>query len=190
MHLAVRQHRRVRFVFRTRSNPDLHQEGDVGKVISPRREMVITSDSGQVNVHKDRDLPHLAPLHLIRVALDLRRHRRKDSGRPVKVPHACVHRLHLTQEIGGQVGDRLLATEIDCHQLSRRVRQHRDAGFGILVVMCVDSQVATAIFMDPTLCHHKHPRLAMLCVWPMGMPLILPPGWRSAIETQCPGAGT
>ena len=86
VHLAVRQHRRVRFVFRTRSNPDLHQEGDVGKVISPRREMVITSDSGQVNVHKDKDPPHLALLHLIKVALDLRRHRRKDSGRLVQVP--------------------------------------------------------------------------------------------------------
>ena len=112
-HLAVRQHQRVRFVFKTRKNPGLHQEGDVGKVTSPRREIVTTSDSGQVNVRKDKDPPHLAPLHLIRVALDLRRHRRKDSGRPVKVPPACVHRLHPIQEIGGQDGDRLLATEID-----------------------------------------------------------------------------
>jgi len=30
----------------------------------------------------------------------------------------------------------------------------------------------------------------MFCVWPMGMPLIPPPGWSSATDTQCPGAGT
>jgi len=51
--------------------------------------------------------PSPRPPHQVKVALDLCRHRRKDSGRPVKVPRVCVHRLHPTQEIGGQVGDRL-----------------------------------------------------------------------------------
>ena len=77
--LAVRQHRRVRFVFKTRKNPDLHQEGDVGKVTRPRREIVITSDSGQVNVRKDKDPPRLDPRHQVKVALDLCRHSRKDG---------------------------------------------------------------------------------------------------------------
>ena len=34
------------------------------------------------------------------------------------------------------------------------------------------------------------PGFAMLCVWPLGMPLIPPPGWSSATDTQCPGSGT
>jgi len=41
--------------------------------------------------------PHLGSRHQVKVALDLCRHRRKDSGRPVKVPRVCVHRLHPTQ---------------------------------------------------------------------------------------------
>ena len=99
------------------------------------------------------------------MALDLRRHRRKGSGRPVKVPRACVHRLHLTQEIGGQVGDRLLATEIDCHQLSRRVHQHRDAGCISLVAMSVESSAVTVGSMDQMLCWHKHLRVCdAMCV--------------------------
>jgi len=73
------------------------------------------------------------------VALDLCRHRQKDSGRPVKVLRVYVHRLHPTQEIGGRVGDHLQVMVIDHHQLSRRVHQHRDAGFRIMVVTCVDS---------------------------------------------------
>jgi len=30
----------------------------------------------------------------------------------------------------------------------------------------------------------------MLCVWPVAMSLIPPPGWSSAINAQCPRAGT
>ena len=132
---------------------------------SPRREMVTTNGNRQVNVHKDKDPPHLGPPHQVKVAFDLRRHRRKDTGRPVKVPRVCVHRLHLTQEIGGQVGDRLLAIAIDCHQLSRRVHQHRDAGCRTLVVTYVDSSAVIVSFMDRMLCRHRHPRVCdALCV--------------------------
>jgi len=46
VHLAVRRHRRVQFVFKTRKNPGLHEEGDVGKVTNPRRKMVITNGNG------------------------------------------------------------------------------------------------------------------------------------------------
>ena len=80
MHLAVRPHQRVRCVFKTRKSPGLHQEGDVGKVTSPRREIVIISDSGQVSVRKDKDPPRLDPRHQVKVAPDLRRHSRKDVG--------------------------------------------------------------------------------------------------------------
>ena len=88
---------------------------------------------------RTKDTLHLDPRHQFKVALDLRRHRRKDSGRPVKVPRVYVHRLHPTQGIGGRDGDRLLAMVIDYHQLSRRVHQQRDAGIQILVATCVDS---------------------------------------------------
>ena len=101
--------------------------------------MVITNGHGQVNVHKDKDPLHLDPRHPVKVALDLCRHRRKDSGRPVKVPCVYVHRLHPTQGIEGRDGDHLQVMVIDRHQLSRRVRQHHDAGYRIMVVTCVDS---------------------------------------------------
>ena len=112
VHRAVRLHQRVRYVFKTRKNPGLHQEGGVGKVTNPRREIVIISGSGQVSVRKDKDPPRLDPRHQVKVALDLCRHSRKDGGRPVGVLHFCVHRLRLVQETGGRDGDRLLATEI------------------------------------------------------------------------------
>ena len=64
----MRLHQRVRCVSKTRKSPGLHQEGDVGKVTSPRREIVIISDSGQVNVRKDKDPPHLDPRHQVKVA--------------------------------------------------------------------------------------------------------------------------
>ena len=63
VYLAVRQHRRVRFAFKTRKRPGLYQEGDVGKVPSPPLEVAISSDSGQVNVRKDNDPPRLDPRH-------------------------------------------------------------------------------------------------------------------------------
>ena len=113
VHRAVRLHQRVRYDFKTRKSPGLHQEGDVGKATRTRREMVTTSDSGPVNVRKDKDPPRLDPRHQVKVALDLCRHSQKDGGRQVRVPHLCVHRLHPTQGIGGRVGGRLLATEID-----------------------------------------------------------------------------
>ena len=63
----------------------LHQEEVVGKETSLRKVMVITNGHGQVSVHKDKDPLHPDPRHQVKVALDLCRHRRKDSGRPVKV---------------------------------------------------------------------------------------------------------
>ena len=68
VHRAVRRRQRVRCVFKTRKNPGPHQEGDVGKVTNPRREVVVTSDSGQVNVRKDKDPPRLDPRHQVKVA--------------------------------------------------------------------------------------------------------------------------
>ena len=59
----------------------LHQEEVVGKETSLRKVMVITNGSGPVSVRKDKDPLHLDPRHQVKVALDLRRHRRKDSGR-------------------------------------------------------------------------------------------------------------
>ena len=112
VHRAVHLHQRVRYDFKTRKSPGLHQEGDIGKVTRPRREIVIISDSGQVSVRKDKDPPRLDPRHQVRVALDLCRHSRKDGGRPVGVLHFCVHRFRLVRETGGRDGDRLLATEI------------------------------------------------------------------------------
>ena len=169
--LAERRRLRAQFVSRTRLSPGQltkvtqHQAEVVGKVTSLRQVMVITSGHGQVSVRKDKDPLHLDPRHQVKVALDLCRHRRKDSGRPVKVPRVYVHRLHPTQEIGGQDGDHLPVMVMDRPQLSRRARQHRDAGFTTLVVMCVDSQVVIAVFMDQMLCRHKHPQVCdALCV--------------------------
>jgi len=48
--------------------------------------MEMANGHGQVSVRKDKDPLHLDPLLQVKVALDLCRHRRKDSGRPVKVP--------------------------------------------------------------------------------------------------------
>ena len=122
VHLAVCQRQRAQFIFRTRLSPGppvtkvtLHQEGGVGKATRPRRGTVITNGHGQVHVHKDRDPPLLDPRHLIKVALDLCRHSRKDGGRPVREPHLCVPRLHPTQGVGGRIGDRPLAVVIGCH---------------------------------------------------------------------------
>ena len=100
--LAVHQRRRAQFVSRTRLSPGqvtkvtLYQEEVVGKVTSLRKGMEITNGHGQVHVRKDKDPLLLDPRHQVKVALDLRRHRRKDSGRPVKVPRVCVHRPHPT----------------------------------------------------------------------------------------------
>ena len=99
---AVRQRRRAQFVSRTRSSLGQVtkvtpcQEEVVGKVTNLRKGMAITNGHGQVHVRKDRDPLLLDPRHLIKVALDLCRHSRKDGGRPVKVPHLCVPRLRPT----------------------------------------------------------------------------------------------
>ena len=53
---------------------------------------------------------------------------RKDSGRQVKVPRACVRRPHSIQEIGGRDGDHPPLIIIDRRQFSRRVRQQPSAG--------------------------------------------------------------
>jgi len=146
--------------------------------------MAITNGLGQVNVRKDRDPPHLGPRHQVKVALDLRCHCRKDSERPVKVPRVCVPRLHPTQEIGGRDGDRLPVMVIDRRQLSRRMRHHRDAGCRISVATCVGNSAVIASFMNRMLCRHKCTfRSTLFCVWPVGMPLIPPPGWSSAAGT-------
>ena len=169
--LAERRRQLAQFVSRTRLRPGqvtkvtLHQEKVVGKVTNPRREMVITNGHGQFNVRKDKDPLHLGPRHQVKVALDLRHHRRKDSGRPVKVPRVYVHRPHPMQEVGGQGGDHLQVMVMDRRQLSRKVRQHRDAGFRMLVATCVDSRAVTVTFMDQMLRRHRHPQVCdALCV--------------------------
>ena len=77
----------------------------------------------------------------------------------------CVPRLHPTQGIGGRVGDHLLAVVISCHQLSRRVRPHRDAGCLLRVVLSVENSAVIVGFIHAMLNGHKHHRVCnVMCV--------------------------
>ena len=67
------------------------QEKVVGRETSPCK--VITAQGhGQANVHKNKGPLRLGPRRQVKVVLDFRRRSRKDSGRQVKVPRACVNR--------------------------------------------------------------------------------------------------
>ena len=77
VHLAERRRQRAQSVSRTRWSPDMeHQEKVVG---SPRKSQ--PPNEPQANVHKDKAPLHLGPRRQVKVALDFRRHSRKDNGR-------------------------------------------------------------------------------------------------------------
>ena len=54
---------------------------------------------------------------------------------------------------------------IDYNQFSRRVHPHREAGYPILVVLCVESSAVIVVFIHVMLNGHKHHRVCnVMCV--------------------------